>query len=173
MTYNDWTHVAPSYASISLDYAIKKEGAASLKHYSTALYWNTCTSTRKNYSVKQMRVILYVRLVQTSGSGGTGASNWVSHPSYAGLTLQSMTLGGTREWEKFRASFWYDAVLNTRFARVEKEVNGEWQMVGGDVNCGAGPPNAGSCTLGSTIATWTYKYGAAWFDVVEVYSAAL
>jgi hypothetical protein len=164
MVFIDWTLSGDE--SAGLDGGTKYAGASSLQFSKTGTSGDG-SETHNTFSANQQQVILWTR-TQISAEG------WATSTLYVGLSTYgyvSVTPSIRNEWQKFRATFWYDASSNTKWGRTEKWTGGAWVQEGGDVNCGAGSPANGSLILrhvhqGNTGGHWSYG----WFDELEVYS---
>ncbi|MEM2352079.1 MAG: hypothetical protein QXT26_06695, partial [Thermoproteota archaeon] len=163
-TFLDWIYNPPDVAS--LDAAVKYAGNSSLLiQYSSPTMGNIYSATRKNFSCTEVMVVLWVKIRADSPYGLHAPQ--VYHPGYGALTLEE---GSEIDWTKFRATFWYDSVNDTRWGRVEKWDGTTWVQQGSDVNFGRGPPAAGSISIqdrASGTSTFTFW---CWFDEVEVYT---
>jgi len=156
MVLTDWTLSSQwGDGSAVLDVATKYAGNSSLR-LGAGTGW--AKVTHNTFSSTQMQVILWCRNTP-EGVGYEG----IIHSSYGTLSLQSYYTAST--WERFKATFWYDAPSNTRWGRLEKWNGSAWIQQGTDTNFGAGSPATGSLQLRSY---GTNNYG--WFDELEVYS---
>ena len=165
MVFTDWTYSATYLLPTgTLDTAVKYAGNSSFKiHYSGGIHSSWGILTHNTFSEPQASVIVQTRYDKTVASI---PNHVITHSAYGGIAFVPDTQA---EWQKFKATFWYDADSDIKWGRVEKWIDSAWVQQGTDLNMGSGSPSAGSISLrGLSGAVNHGSYLSIRFDEVEV-----
>ena len=154
MALSDWS--TEQTVSPSLDSSRKHGGNSSFKLDGGV---NGANFGIKRGISKQAQIIVWAY-----NDSGLGGQPFFGHLSYGNLTATHLT----DQWEKWRATFWYDTPNNTKWGRMEYWSVDHWVQIGTDTNFGLGEPSTNSIRIGGQLA-----YYRMWYDDIEVYKKAI